>query len=170
MTRTRLAVVYGVVAVLIGGHAFDILRDREHWPFSNYPMFAELGGYVMNSYRFTALTVDPATGSTREVDFDPDWVPSLPQYRFGTVMREYLDSPRADPVKLRHLLGDYLDTYDACRRAGLSRGPAISALRVYRVEVVMKTPPPRFDLTHDFGKFATLAVQIDRAPVPSTRP
>src|SRR5215208_251314 len=37
--RRRL-LVYAVIAVILLGHAYDIIRQQEHWPFSNYPMWA----------------------------------------------------------------------------------------------------------------------------------
>lgn len=169
MTRGRLVTVYALLAVLVGGHLFDNVRRTEHWPFSNYPMFASVEGNRLQTYRFTCLYAD-GTGAIREMDFNPDWVPSLPQYKFADPMRDYLDW-NPNPTRVHQLLADYLATYDACRRAGLNHGPDVTAVRVYRVTIPLEVPLRRFDLDHRFADYARLAVQVDQpAGAAATRP
>ena len=40
MKPWRVRLVYGVVGAIVLGHLDDIARQQEHWPFSNYPMWA----------------------------------------------------------------------------------------------------------------------------------
>jgi len=42
MPRWRVWMVFALAAVLLGGHLFDIIRQREHWPFSFYPMYGRV--------------------------------------------------------------------------------------------------------------------------------
>ncbi|MGQ0634614.1 MAG: hypothetical protein ACT4QC_08385 [Planctomycetaceae bacterium] len=39
MRPRRVAVAVAVVAFIVCGHAYDIARFCEHWPFSNYSMY-----------------------------------------------------------------------------------------------------------------------------------
>jgi hypothetical protein len=40
MTRRRRWIVNLFLGVLVAGSLYDIVRDQEHWPFSQYPMFS----------------------------------------------------------------------------------------------------------------------------------
>lgn len=40
LPRTRLLLAYGVIAIIFTGSMYDIINDRDHWPFSAYPMFS----------------------------------------------------------------------------------------------------------------------------------
>ena len=40
MKRWRVWLVLALVALLVVGHGIDIAGQREHWPFSHYPMYA----------------------------------------------------------------------------------------------------------------------------------
>ena len=42
MGGSRLWLVNAAIAFLIVGSAYDIIRDADHWPFSNYGMYSEL--------------------------------------------------------------------------------------------------------------------------------
>lgn len=42
MSSRRKQLVLLILAVIVIGQSFDILRQREDWPFSNYPMYAKL--------------------------------------------------------------------------------------------------------------------------------
>jgi len=40
MTTGRRGLVYTLLAVIVGGHVYDIVSGEEHWPFSPNPMYA----------------------------------------------------------------------------------------------------------------------------------
>ena len=40
MSPLRRGIVLLFLTVLVGGHLFDIVTFREHWPFSRYAMYA----------------------------------------------------------------------------------------------------------------------------------
>ena len=42
MRPSRLVLVHALIAFIVGGSAWDIARDQEHWPFSQYPMFSSV--------------------------------------------------------------------------------------------------------------------------------
>src|SRR5829696_4332798 len=39
MSQQRFLLVNAALIVLIVGHLYDIIQDRDDWPFSQYPMF-----------------------------------------------------------------------------------------------------------------------------------
>jgi hypothetical protein len=41
MNQSRRWLVNLFLAGLVAGSLYDVVRDQEHWPFSQYPMFAE---------------------------------------------------------------------------------------------------------------------------------
>ncbi len=42
MRPARLVLVHALIALIVGGSFWDIARDQEHWPFSQYPMFSSV--------------------------------------------------------------------------------------------------------------------------------
>src|SRR5215204_868918 len=40
MSQLRLLLIHAALILLISGHLYDIVQDREHWPFSKYEMFS----------------------------------------------------------------------------------------------------------------------------------
>ena len=39
MRKSRVFVAHAVILFIVGASFYDIIRDEEHWPFSQYPMF-----------------------------------------------------------------------------------------------------------------------------------
>jgi len=42
MTLRRQILIHLLIAGVIAGSVYDIVASQEHWPFSNYPMFATI--------------------------------------------------------------------------------------------------------------------------------
>jgi hypothetical protein len=158
MSRRRLLVVYGLLAVLLGGHLYDAARGQEHWPFSNYPMFAGIAQPDLTTYQFMGLTPS-ADGTTREVVVDWHAVPVLPAYKLQSTLRHY---DKTDRAKLQRLLRDYLDTYEARRKLGLHDGPLLVGLRLYLVHIAIQLPPVTADLKAGRWSDAQLVMEVIR--------
>ena len=60
MSRTRALLIHVLIAGVIAGSAYDIATRQEHWPFSDYPMFAVIPRQAVleNSYRLFGVTYD----------------------------------------------------------------------------------------------------------------
>jgi hypothetical protein len=41
LKRSRLWIVYGLLAVIVVGHLVEVVTQREHWPFSPYQMWSK---------------------------------------------------------------------------------------------------------------------------------
>jgi hypothetical protein len=127
MARWRLLAVYVLGAVIVGGSAFDSVTDTEHWPFSQYPMFSWVDTdptYTMlRLYGVTEqqpLSEFPLDRNEYMQPFDNSRMPNALDYAF----REH---------RLTPALEDCLRRYNDLRALGIHHGPALQALRLYRV-------------------------------------
>lgn len=154
----RVWLVYAVVGVIVLGHLHEIIRQQEHWPFTNYPMWARVtrDWHVREIMAF-GVTDEPAP---REFDLrDPVYFAPMP------AIYQRLNFQRAaGREKIRDaMLGDYLRRYEVLRRAGRHAGPPLKGLRLYEWVWTMDTRasnaqfPDRKTLLYEF-------------PAPQTRP
>jgi len=130
MSTRRLVVVHLLIAVVLGGSAYDILTRQEHWPFSNYPMFAQIHrSSVLNWYRLYGVESDE-----REIPIvEPAYLWPLDQSRLSIGLKTVAE--QADgPAKLREAVNDALNRYDQRRRAGAHSGPELRGMRLYAVQ------------------------------------
>ena len=128
MGRRRLYVAHAALGFILLGHGYDIVRQQEHWPFSNYPMWARLSReWHVRQVAPVGLTDD---SPPREVDlmYEGYFAPMPLQYqrlKFQAVARGRRAAER-DKV-----LGDYLGHYERRRAAGLHGGPPLVGMRLY---------------------------------------
>ena len=134
MSPTRVRLVYGLVALLAAGHAHEMARQQEHWPFSNYPMWARPARewHLKDVWALGVTAEEPP----REVSLmNPGYMAPLSLYylRFG-VFRRHAHRSTRDTV-----LRDYLDVYERRRRDGDHGGPELRAIRLYECHWTMNT-------------------------------
>lgn len=129
MLRWRLLVAYAVGAVILGGSVFDSVNDTEHWPFSQYPMFSFLE--TRTDGRFTRLRLYGVTQQQPLLEFPLDKNEYLEPFD-NSRLPDALDIARREN-RLTTALEDCLERYDALRVSGIHQGPALQALRLYRV-------------------------------------
>ena len=130
MTRQRLLLTNLLIAGVIAGSLYDIVTRQEHWPFSDYPMFATVHRRPVldNWYRIFGVTHD-----NREVailEYSQLW--PLDQSRLPLGLRRLQQEAGGDQ-RVRIALEDVLARYELRRARGLHDGPAVSALRLYRL-------------------------------------
>ena len=128
MRRWRVWLVNGVVVVLVLAHAMEIARQTEHWPFSNYPMWAR----VSREWHETQVVPVGVTDSVPPAEVpltDPAYFAPMPLYyqrlNFRGVYRK--------PGQRDKLLRDYLDRYERRRTQHLHNGPPLRAVRLYEL-------------------------------------
>jgi len=135
MRRWRQWLVYGLIALLVGGHLNDMRRQAEHWPFSNYPMYAR----IEKRPRLELLSL---FGMMRAPGYralvritDPRYVPPLNEGRLRVILMAAFrrGADEKNFADARQVMADYLRTYESRRIAGLHDGPRITELSLYRL-------------------------------------
>src|SRR5688500_17914793 len=63
MSGRRHTAVNLLIAFIVGASLYDIVRDEEHWPFSQYPMFSR----VTNSRELRWLRLYGVTHEAKEI-------------------------------------------------------------------------------------------------------
>lgn len=129
MSIRRILLVHVLVFGVVAGSFYDILTRQEHWPFSNYPMFSTV-------HRQTVLTWLRLFGVTAEgrefplLSYNDLW--PLDQSRLPLGLRRIVAAPGGDE-RARLALTDVMLRYNARRENGDIEGPAIEAVRLYRM-------------------------------------
>jgi hypothetical protein len=119
-----------ILITLIGGSIYDIVADREHWPFSQYPMFSG----VWRSPTFTWLRLIGVTADGREFVLDRNaYIEPFDQSRLPKGFKRMLEEG-GDPARVRMAVADCLRRYEELRRAGRHTGPPLTAMRLYELE------------------------------------
>ena len=132
MPRWRLWMVNGIIAFLVLAHLMEIARQKEHWPFSNYPMWAR----VSREWHETQVVPMGVTDDqpAEEVPLtDPAYFAPMPVYYQRLNFRSV--AKKAD-VRDR-MLRDYLDRYERRRAAGKHAGPPLRGIRLYELYWMM---------------------------------
>ncbi|HZT77138.1 MAG TPA: hypothetical protein VFA27_10800 [Vicinamibacterales bacterium] len=129
MSRLRFVLAHALIATVVGGSLYDIAARMEHWPFSNYPMFAEI-------HRTDLLRWPRIYGVTRDgtelpiVSYRELW--PLDQSRLPIGLRAIYNEPGSS-ARIHEALRDVLQRYEQRREAGEHSGPALVGLRLYLV-------------------------------------
>jgi hypothetical protein len=129
MSRVRYLIANACVLFLIAASAYDIVRDEEHWPFSQYPMFNR----VTNNRQLTWLRIYAVTQDGNEVPLIgyPEVFP-FDQSRLSKALGA-IRTREDGQAQLRVALDDCLERYERLRHAGRHDGPAAARFRLYEV-------------------------------------
>lgn len=121
--------VYGLMAVLVIGHLYDVVTGREHWPFSPTPMYSHLNrDFVLDVPRIVGVRGD---GVTAEFPLrETRYLAPFDQSRLGQALNVMLQAPDGR-TRVATALADCLARYEDRRRAGEHDGPRLSGLRLY---------------------------------------
>lgn len=147
-TRPRLSLTervpaYALAAIVIGGSAYDIVRDQEHWPFSQYPMFSTVErSRTFESLRLFGVMAD---GRSEVPLLAHDYLEPLDQCRLSTSLSWIARMPDG-PAMLEDIVRRSFRRYEARRARGEHDGPELAAVRLYRC---------RWNLRHDASNSET---------------
>lgn len=126
LPKRRLAVVYGILVLLVGGTFLEVLTDERHWPFSKYPMYARIAQPTFR--RPLVYGVEPSGREFPLLDREQLYPLSAAQVR--QTMRRLRKLPTAEQEVRRALL-DMRRRYELGRSQGRHDGPPIVAVRMY---------------------------------------
>jgi hypothetical protein len=153
VTRTRYVFVNFVIASMLGASAYDIIRDEEHWPFSQYPMFAR----ITASRQLTWLRMYVVTNEGSEFPLlTHSEVFPFDQSRLSKAFGSIRQRPNAD-AQIRDALVNCLDRYERLRREGRIGGPPAARMRLYEVKWTLHPEAANVD-TPDSRKLVAEAV------------
>jgi hypothetical protein len=128
MSFRRRWVVYGLIAIVIGGNLVSFIFNEQFWPFSPYPMFAD----VEDPHAFETLVLvgEPIDGG--EIWFEDQGY--LGYALTPMVINSGFGANRASPGMngLDDHLRETYDFYERRRQQGLSNAPPLRRLRLYR--------------------------------------
>jgi len=155
ISRTRLAFIHLLIAGVVGGSLYDIVTRQEHWPFSNYPMFARVHhSRVLTWYRLFGVTADD-----REVPLvEPAYLWPLDQSRLAIGLRTVYQEEGNGP-RLHDAVADALRRYERRREEGRHKGPELRGMRLYSVD--WDVVPYATNLDHPSSR--TLLVDVARS-------
>ena len=127
MSSGRRWVVYGLIAAVLGGNLGSFVFNRQLWPYSQYPMFAEARG---RTFETLVLVGEPVEGG--EIWFESQGY--LTDQLSPMVINTAFGGVRVRPGMngLDERLRDTYEFYERRRRQGLSNGPPLRRLHLYR--------------------------------------
>lgn len=139
MSGVRLALIHGVILLLAGGSALHIVTDSESWPFSNYPMYADLARPEIVSVQLFGV------GHAEEVPLDRTvYVRPFDHVRLRDALRQIVrDAEREEDAE--DALGYALERYHAMRDRGAHDGPPLCGLRLYELRWEVRPGAPNRD-------------------------
>ena len=168
--RWRVWLVFALVALLVVGHGIDIYGQREHWPFSHYPMYARQEKKKRQELlSLFGLMRAPGYRALARIT-DASYVPPLNEgrlrvilmaaYRRGTTEQHLADA--------RRVMADYMRTYEARRTAGLHDGPRMTEIYLYRL--TWKLRPDGTHATRPWKSEPLIKLSWDEAAALASRP
>jgi hypothetical protein len=140
MSRQRLFLIHAALIVLIVGHLYDIIQKGEHWPFSQYQMFAflqersltrmELYGVMQEDshQEFPLRQVSSNFGGVRETE------------SLRNISRSQEIKSEERQQMLDGALLDALSKYENGRLAGKHDGPPLQGIKLYEATWQLDDP------------------------------
>ena len=131
LSLSRMALVWLLMVVLIGGSLYDIVTNREHWPLSQYPMFSTVDlAPTVEALRLFGVTQEQVP---REIPLlDNELIKPFDQRRLSSALESTYNNPARRPLT-ELLLRDVLLRYERRRVNGEHRGPPLQAVRAYQM-------------------------------------
>jgi hypothetical protein len=121
MSRGRVGLVLSLAFVLVAGHSYDIIRQREHWPFSFYPMYGRVQRKpVLKMPALYGLMQQGKRAKGQRIT--RSYVPQLSEARIRNFLLAAWGRDGSAPgskQKVAAILRDYIKMYEGRRRNGL---------------------------------------------------
>lgn len=130
MARERLLTIHAFLGFLLIGSLIDIVFDREHWPFSQYGMYSETA--TSNSLDTLRLFGVPRDGSAEVPLYEYRYIRPFDNSRMHWALESIVESGRVSGGA-RDAVADCLRRYEDLRKSGRHDGPALRAMRLYRL-------------------------------------
>lgn len=141
MGRWRVWMVFGLLAFMVLGHLVEVVTQREHWPFSPYPMWSRPSlGWEINREMLRGVTDEP---TPREVALQPGQLYPIPYQMVVVNMQNARQAAKGnkpgDAERAGRIIKGLLQHYNNRVAAGQNAGPKLKDLRLYVVTWKMDT-------------------------------
>jgi hypothetical protein len=127
ITWQRILFIHGIIAFIVCGSIFDIVTDREHWPFSQYPMYSGIERRHFKRTRLFGVTQEGEISIAPNRCFGP-----FDEPRLVTAFRRMKKRPNNHQLSNK-AIRSCLDRYEALRFSGIHNGPPLQGLRFYEI-------------------------------------
>lgn len=152
MTPARKRQIVALICVLLGAHYVAIAARIDHWPLSNYRMFAR-----RQQAEVSSLVLMGVTGQGDEIRLQNHayWRPykstKLAQCLRGAKAQDARRAKRAAPGQtpqpaLPGAVKSLLEHYESLRQTGQHNGPQLAGLRLY--QATWRIEPSLSNLEH----------------------
>lgn len=135
MSKQRILFLNVVIVLLVAISLLGIVVDREHWPFSQYPMYSEVQReYSLSGLRlFAVMQVEPQHEMPLR---DFDYIRPFDQSRLTKALLRIKDedNPKKRQQLLNEALLDCLTRYEKLRLTGHHDGPPLQGIRLYQLQ------------------------------------
>lgn len=126
---------------IVAGHGYDIWQQREHWPFSFYPMYGRVQKRrTLQILALYAIVPNDTPGAKKKWQMvrvtDGKYVPPLNEVRIRNILMAAWGRDGATGRAQRAteaVLRDYLNLYEARRLKQLHDGPPMLEARLCRM-------------------------------------
>lgn len=159
MAPWRKLIVAAVLAVIVGWHAFAVIAQEDHWPFSNYPMYSKLQSQrEFSNVRIVAFTNE--TPPRRIVERST---------HLRTLMARLARREIPDPARVARTIREHFSKYDQRDDKELG-GARIAEVRVYRQTWVLRPDASNRDEPDRNELVARVPIELAAATAPATVP
>lgn len=135
MSRQRVWLLQAVIALLVGGSLYHIVADKEHWPFSNYPMYLTVEQWDSSEQLqlFGVVREEPHQEiPLRDIRYLHPFHRSRIHAAFTWILIKTEGNPEKRQQMLSEGLRDRLRRYEELRMAGRHDGPPLRGIRLYQ--------------------------------------
>ena len=132
MTGIRKCLVYSLILCFLATHFVSVIKRREWWPVSHYPMYASTVNVPITVYTLKGISSDP---EEREITIPTEMIgaPRFVRIRFGIVeVVKWVNSGRSNPEVLEKVLADAAGLYNYHHHTGNSHIEKLRGMRLYR--------------------------------------
>ena len=136
ISHFRRRLVLGIALAIVAGQSIDIVLQREHFPFSHYPMYAHETRETTSLLRLYGTVADGA--STKVIPIidtnSHPFIPELNEIRMKNILAFVYGNGKPKNVEAtRRVLRDFVSLYEKRRKAIACDAPELLAAECDRL-------------------------------------
>ena len=144
MSFRRRCVVYALMAVVLGGNLMSFIFNRQVWPYSQYPMFADIDD--PHTFETLVLVGEPVDGAEFWFEGQGYLGPAISPMVINNGFGARRTGPGTDGLYVR--LQETFDFYERRRRRGVSSAPPLRRIQLYRFSWTLRPDLANLRMPH----------------------